>query len=153
MQVDGYAGYNECIKSGAIIRLGCWAHARLVIDNNVAERAIRSIAIGRKNYMFCGSYEGAKRAALIYTIVETCKLQGIEPFEYMRDVIDRNSGYPMKKIYDLTPMGWAKSRNSAIILSMDVYLYYGVILCIFFIYVGLSLLQTGRPVSSVVNVP
>lgn len=88
---------------------------KLSIDNNVAERAIRPIAIGRKNYMFCGSHEGAKRAALIYTIVETCKLQGIEPFEYMRDVIDRISGYPMKKIYDLTPMGWAKLNNKPII--------------------------------------
>ena len=88
---------------------------KLSIDNNVAERAIRPIAIGRKNYMFCGSHEGAKRAALIYTIVETCKLQGIEPFEYMRDVIDRISGYPMKKIYDLTPMGWAKFKNRVII--------------------------------------
>ena len=65
--------------------------------------------------MFCGSHEGAKRAALIYTIVETCKLQGIEPFEYMRDVIDRISGYPMKKIYDLTPMGWAKLKNKVIV--------------------------------------
>ena len=65
--------------------------------------------------MFCGSHEGAKRAALIYTIVETCKLQGIEPFEYMRDVIDRISGYPMKKSYDLTPKGWAKLKNKAII--------------------------------------
>ena len=56
---------------------------KLTIDNR-AERAIRPIAIGRKNFMFCGSHEGAKRAALIYTIVETCKLQGIEPFDHER---------------------------------------------------------------------
>jgi len=65
--------------------------------------------------MFCGSHEGAKRMALIYTLVETCKMQGVEPFEYFRDVISRISGYPIKKIYDLTPMGWKKLQEKAII--------------------------------------
>jgi len=88
---------------------------KLSIDKNVAERAIRPIAVGRKNWMFCGSHEGAKRMALIYTLVETYKMQGVEPFEYLRDVISRISAYPMKKIYDLTPMGWKKLREKAIL--------------------------------------
>ena len=84
LQVDGYAGYNACVESGQIIRLGCWAHARRkffdceVTSPHLSEPILKikklyaiapPIAIGRKNFMFCGSHEGAKRAALIYTLV------------------------------------------------------------------------------------
>lgn len=52
---------------------------RVEIDNNIAERAMRSIAIGRKNWLFAGSKAGGERAAAIYTVIETCKLNGVEP--------------------------------------------------------------------------
>ena len=60
---------------------------RLEIDNNIAERAMRSIAIGRKNWLFAGSKTGGERAAAIYTVIETCKLNGIEPQAYIADII------------------------------------------------------------------
>ena len=62
---------------------------RLEIDNLIAERAIRGIAIGRRNWLFAGSKAGGERAAAIYSIIETCKLNSVEPFAYITDVMQR----------------------------------------------------------------
>ncbi len=86
---------------------------RLDIDNNASERAIRAVAIGRKNWLFAGSHEGAKRTALIYSLVGSCRLLKIDPFEYLRDVIDRTADHPMKRIEELTPWGWKKIRENS----------------------------------------
>lgn len=79
---------------------------RLEIDNNLVENAIRPVALGRKNYLFAGSHEGAKRAALVYSLVATAKLHEVEPFEYLRDIISRISDYPYQQIGDLLPANW-----------------------------------------------
>jgi len=79
---------------------------RLEIDNNLVENAIRPVALGRKNYLFAGSHEGAKRAALIYSLVATAKLHEVEPFEYLKDIIGRISDYPYQQITDLLPANW-----------------------------------------------
>jgi transposase len=79
---------------------------RLEIDNNLVENAIRPVALGRKNYLFAGSHEGGKRGALVYSLVATAKLQGVEPFEYMKDIIGRIADYPHKQIADLLPANW-----------------------------------------------
>ena len=86
---------------------------RLEIDNNLIENAIRPIALGRKNYLFAGSHEGAKRAALIYTMVANAKLQGLEPLAYLRDVVARIADHPMKKIDDLLAINWKNTDSSA----------------------------------------
>lgn len=65
------------------------ADASVALDNNASERAMRHVVIGRKNWMFAGSESGGHRAATIYSIVATCKLNGLDPFAYLRDVIDR----------------------------------------------------------------
>jgi len=85
---------------------------RLPIDNNLVERLIRTVAIARKNFLFCGSHEGARRAAIIYSLIATCKLNGIEPFEYLSDVLVRIADYPANKIRDLTPAAWKLSKNA-----------------------------------------
>jgi transposase len=79
----------------------------LDIDNNLSERVLRTVAIGRKNWLFAGSDEGAKRAAVIYSLIATCKLRRIDPFAYLRDVLDRVSTHPANRIAELTPSGWA----------------------------------------------
>jgi transposase len=79
---------------------------RLEIDNNFVENAIRPVALGRKNYLFAGSHNGAKRAAIIYSLVMTAKLQNIEPFAYLKDILTRIASYPHKKISDLLPINW-----------------------------------------------
>jgi len=79
---------------------------QLEIDNNLVENAIRPVALGRKNYLFAGSHKGAKRAAAIYTLVSNAKLQDIEPFTYMRDVLNRISDHPFRKLDELLPCNW-----------------------------------------------
>lgn len=80
---------------------------RLEIDNNIAERAIRSIAIGRKNWLFAGSKAGGERAAAIYTVIETCKLNGVEPQAYIVDVIAKIAGdWPAARWDELMPWNW-----------------------------------------------
>ena len=80
----------------------------LEIDNNLAERLLRMVVIGRKNYMFAGSEAGAWRAAIIYSLVASCKLNGIDPFRYFRDVLARVSTHPADKIDELLPGEWKK---------------------------------------------
>lgn len=79
---------------------------RLEIDNNLAENLIRPIAIGRKNYLFAGSHTGARRAAMIYSLMASCKLNRINPFEYLRDVIKRLPTHSIQKLDELLPGKW-----------------------------------------------
>jgi transposase len=81
---------------------------RLRIDNNGAEYQLRAIAIGRKNWLFAGSFEGARRAATLYSLVQSCRLASIDPFLYFRDVLLRVATHPQAQIGDLTPRMWAK---------------------------------------------
>ena len=80
----------------------------LSIDNNVSERTLRMVVIGRKNYMFAGSEAGAHRAAIIYSLVASCKMNEIDPFRYFRDVLTRVSTHPADKIDELLPNEWKK---------------------------------------------
>jgi transposase len=85
----------------------------LEIDNNLSERTIRTVCIGRKNYLFAGSEAGARRAANIYSLVASCKLNDIDPFAYFTDVLSRISIHPMEKIDELLPSNWKKPEKSA----------------------------------------
>jgi transposase len=76
---------------------------RLDICNNAAERAIRPLAIGRKNWLFAGSDAGGERAATIYTLVETARMNGVDPEAYLRAVIACIADHPMKRIDELLP--------------------------------------------------
>jgi transposase len=80
---------------------------RFRIDNNGAENQLRSVAIGRKNWLFAGSFEGARRAALLYSLVQSCTLIDVSPFDYLKDVLIRVATHPQRLIADLTPRGWA----------------------------------------------
>jgi transposase len=79
---------------------------RLEIDNNRSERCIKGIVLGRKNYMFMGSVRGGKAAAIIYSLVETCKQNGVDPVAYIADVLARIPTHPNKRIYELLPYNW-----------------------------------------------
>lgn len=88
-------------------------HGALEIDNNGAERAIKPIVLGRKNWLFIGSEAAAHRTCVLLTLVNTCKALQINPFEYLRDVIDRISTHPMSRIEELTPREWKRLRQQA----------------------------------------
>src|SRR5215469_1418211 len=76
---------------------------RLEIDNNAAERALRAVALGRKNWLFAGSDDGGERAAAIYTIIGTAKLNDIDPEAYLRHVLERVAEHPINRIDELLP--------------------------------------------------
>jgi transposase len=76
---------------------------RLETDNNAAERALRAVALGRKNWLFAGSDEGGERAAAIYTLIGTAKLNGIDPEAYLRYILERIAEHPINKIDELLP--------------------------------------------------
>jgi hypothetical protein len=80
---------------------------RFRIDNNGAENQLRGVAIGRKNWLFAGSFEGARRAALLYSLVQSCTLIDVSPFDYLKDVLIRVATHPQRLIGQLTPVGWA----------------------------------------------
>jgi transposase len=76
---------------------------RLEADNNAAERALRAVALGRKNWLFAGSDDGGERAAAIYTLIGTAKLNDLDPEKYLRHVLERIAEYPVNKIDELLP--------------------------------------------------
>ena len=80
---------------------------RVEIDNNAAERSIRGVALGRKNYLFAGSDAGGERAAAIYSLIETCKLNGIDPEAYLRSILARIADHPINRVAELLPWNWA----------------------------------------------
>jgi transposase len=76
------------------------------LDNNAAERALRGVAIGRKNWLFAGSDLGGERAAAMYSLIETAKLNGLDPQAYLRDVLARLPDHPAKRVAELLPWNW-----------------------------------------------
>lgn len=80
--------------------------ARLKLDNNIAERQLRRVAVGRKNWLFAGSEDGAERACVLYSLLATCKLHGVNPFEYLRDVIMRVGRHSARDVLELSPKAW-----------------------------------------------
>jgi len=85
---------------------------RLEIDNNAAERALRCVAIGRKNYLFAGSDRGGERAATFYSLIGTAKLNGLDPEAFLRQVLARIADYPINRIAELLPWNIANSPHT-----------------------------------------
>lgn len=80
---------------------------RIEMDNSAAERALRTVALGRKNYLFAGSDAGGERAAAIYTLLGTAKLNGIDPELYLRQVLERIADHPVNRVHELLPWNLA----------------------------------------------
>lgn len=76
---------------------------RIEIDNSAAERALRGVALGRNNYLFMGSDDGGERAASLYSLLETAKLNGLDPEAYLRDVLARIGEHPINRVDELLP--------------------------------------------------
>jgi len=79
---------------------------RLCMSNNAAERELRAIALGRRNWTFAGSDEGGRRAAAIYTLIATAKLNNVDPQAWLADVLARLPDHPAKRIHELLPWNW-----------------------------------------------
>lgn len=86
----------------------------LQIDNNLIENQIRPVAVGRKNYLFCGSHESAQRAAIIYSLLGTCKLHNINPQDWLNDVLIKLPSRKANNIDDLLPQNWNPDKQDAV---------------------------------------
>jgi transposase len=85
-------------------------HGFLELDNNTAERSMRPIALGRKNYLFMGSEGGGKAAAIAYTLIETAKLNGVDPQAWLTDVLGRIADHKITRLDELMPWRYARER-------------------------------------------
>jgi hypothetical protein len=83
---------------------------RVEIDNNLVENAIRPTAIGKKNWLFMGDAEAGERGAIIYTVIESCRRRGIDPYAYLKDVLTRLPKMTNRQIHEITPATWTKTH-------------------------------------------
>ena len=91
----------------------CFSEGRFEIDNGESERQLKVVALGRKNFMFGGSDAGAERIGIAYTVMGCCKLYGVNPWAYLRDVIEKvQGGWPKDRLDELLPDAWATRKNA-----------------------------------------
>src|SRR5437867_6047535 len=90
------------------------SHGEVEIDNNLVENAIRPTAVGKKNWLFFGSEHAGRRNAVMYTLIENCRLHGVEPYDYLKDVLERLPRITNQHVVQLTPLNWKKARQSAL---------------------------------------
>ena len=95
-------------------------HTRM--DNNVAERAMRSLAIGRKNWLFVGSLGGGKATAVLLSLVQTCRGLGINPREYLEDIMRRFHSHPANRLVELLPDRWAAAHKKESSLTKPLHI-------------------------------
>lgn len=84
---------------------------RVCLSNNAAERSLRGVALGRKSWNFAGSERGGHRAAAMYTLIGTAKLNGIDPQAWLADAIARISDLPVSRLPELLPWNWTQSEG------------------------------------------
>ena len=85
---------------------------RLPIDNSPVKRAITTVAVSRKNYLFVGSEAGGETAAIVYTVLGSCKVIGVDPNAYLRDVFDKlANGWKASRLEELLPKRWQAARD------------------------------------------
>jgi transposase len=107
-QAIGYARNQWPLLEGFL------EHGEVEIDNNLVENAIRPTALGKKNWLFFGSEEAGQRSAVIYTLIQNCRLHGVEPYTYLKDVLERLPHTTNRGVNQLTPLKWKQARQSAL---------------------------------------
>ena len=85
---------------------------RLCLTNNAAERALRGVAIGRKSWLFAGSERGGARAAMLYSLITTAKLNGVDPYAWLADVLARIAEHPAHRLNELLPWNWRPAPDT-----------------------------------------
>src|SRR5258705_1371219 len=118
-QLAKLSGVNDLAKAINYV-LKRWAafslfleDGRVSLSNNAAERGLRGIALGRKSWLFCGSDRGGQRAAAMYSLIVTAKMNGVDPQAWLTDVLSRIATHPAHRLDELLPWNWTP-RASAI---------------------------------------
>jgi transposase len=88
-------------------------NGRICLTNNAAERALRSLALGRKSWLFAGSERGAERAAIMYTLIQSAKLNDIDPQAWLADTLSKIAETPQSRLSELLPWNWMADRLSS----------------------------------------
>ena len=83
---------------------------RVEIDNNLVENAIRPTALGKKNWLFVGADTAGDRSAILYTVIESCRRRGLDPYGYLKDVLTRLPALTNRQVPEITPANWARSH-------------------------------------------
>ena len=121
-QVIAYCDENKISYKQRLSELGIspWSFYDAKLDNNLVENAIRPLALGRKNYLFCGNHDAAVRAAIVYSLVDSCKALDVNPREWMEDVLLRIPGNEINReaLRELLPDKWAKQWFGSMISVM-----------------------------------
>ena len=86
---------------------------RICLSNNTAERTLRGIALGRKSWLFCGSDRGGQRAAAMYSLIVTAKLNDVDPRAWLADVLGRIASHPANRVDELLPWNWKAEQEAA----------------------------------------
>ena len=84
---------------------------RICLSNNAAERSLRGVALGRKAWLFAGSDRGGERAAAMYSLIVTAKLNDVDPRAWLADVLARIADHPASRLHELLPWNWARARE------------------------------------------
>ena len=90
------------------------------LSNNAAERALRCVAVGRRNWTFAGSDEGGRRAAAVYSLVETCKLNDVDPRAWLADVLAKLPDHPAHRVAEMMPWAWKARYDAAARVTIAV---------------------------------
>lgn len=116
-EVSGRAPLAAALRYAVKLKPALLAYTtdgRLEIDNNSAENALRAVALGRRNWTFAGADSGGERAAAMYTLLETCRLNAVNPQEWLADVLERiGQGHPITRLDELLPWTWVTARGTA----------------------------------------
>src|SRR5215218_11160415 len=104
--------------------LTCWetfarflSDGRICLTNNAAERALRGIALGRRSWLFAGSDRGGDRAAAMYSLIVTAKLNDVDPRAWLADVLARIANHPASRLHELLPWNWRKTTHDTAIAA------------------------------------
>ena len=86
-------------------------HGEAELDTNLVENAIRPTAIGKKNFLFIGHKDAGQRSAIIYSLIQSCRIIGIDPYAYLKDVLERIPGMTNQNVEELIPIRWAQKNR------------------------------------------
>ena len=110
--------YSEAAEGGDGLSLTRFlSDGRICLTNNTAERALRGVALGRKSWLFAGSNRGGERAAAIYSLIVTAKLNDVDPRAWLADVLARISDHPASRLDEMLPWHWKRAASEVTVAA------------------------------------